>query len=120
VSTRKAFDIPKRLFWDACEDVRPNGGSAGVDGQCVEAFEANLKNNLYKILNRLCSGSYMPPPVLRVEIPKADGGVRQLGIPTIGDRIAQAAVHHRKVGSALCRAVAAGRRPVTGRDRAAA
>ena len=95
MSTGKAFDIPKRLVWDAYQDVRRNAGSAGVDGQCMEAFEANLKNNLYKIWNRLCSGSYMPPPVLRVEIPKADGGVRQLGIPTIGDRIAQAAVYHR-------------------------
>ena len=85
VSTGKAFDISKRLVWDAYQDVRRNAGSAGVDGQCMEAFEANLKNNLYKIWNRLCSGSYMPPPVLRVEIPKADGGVRQLGILTIVD-----------------------------------
>jgi len=92
VSTGKAFDIPKRLVWDAYQDVRQDAGSAGVDGQCIEAFEANLKDNLYKIWNRMSSGSYMPPPVLRVEIPKADGSVRQLGIPTIGDRIAQATV----------------------------
>ena len=58
----------------------------------MEEFEADLKNQLYKIWNRMSSGSYFPPPVLRVEIPKADGGIRQLGIPTIGDRIAQAVV----------------------------
>lgn len=92
MSTGKAFDIPKRLVWEAYQDVRQNAGSAGVDGQCLEAFETNLKDNLYKIWNRMSSGSYMPPPVLRVEIPKADGDVRQVGIPTIGDRIAQATV----------------------------
>ena len=88
----KAFDIPKKLVWDAYLDVKKSGGGPGIDGQSMEDFETDLKNNLYKIWNRLSSGSYFPPPVLRVEIPKADGGVRELGIPTISDRVAQAAV----------------------------
>lgn len=92
MSSAKAFDIPKPLVWDAYQDVKRKAGGPGVDGQRMEEFEGDLKNHLYKIWNRLSSGSYMPPPVLRVEIPKADGGVRQLGIPTIGDRIAQAVV----------------------------
>ena len=88
----KAFDIPKKLVWDAYLDVKKSGGGPGIDGQSMEDFETDLKNNLYKIWNRLSSGSYFPPPVLRVEIPKADGGVRELGIPTISDRVAQATV----------------------------
>ena len=88
----KAFDIPKKLVRDAYLDVKKSGGGPGIDGQSMEDFEADLKNNLYKIWNRLSSGSYFPPPVLRVEIPKSDGGVRELGIPTIGDRGAQATV----------------------------
>ena len=88
----KAFDIPKKLVWDAYLDVKKSGGGPGIDGQSMEDFERDLKNNLYKIWNRLSSGSYFPPPVLRVEIPKADGGVRELGIPTISDRVAQATV----------------------------
>ena len=88
----KAFDIPKKLVWDAYLDVKKSGGGPGIDGQRMEDFERDLKNNLYKIWNRLSSGSYFPPPVLRVEIPKADGGVRELGIPTISDRVAQATV----------------------------
>jgi hypothetical protein len=79
----KAFDIPKKLVWDAYLDVKKSGGGPGIDGQRMEDFERDLKNNLYKIWNRLSSGSYFPPPVLRVEIPKADGGVRALGIPMI-------------------------------------
>ena len=67
-------------------------GAAGVDRQSIEAFEENLSNNLYKLWNRLSSGSYFPPPVRRVEIPKSDGGKRPLGIPTVADRIAQAVV----------------------------
>jgi RNA-directed DNA polymerase len=69
-----------------------NSGSPGVDGQSMEDFEGDLKNNLYKIWNRMSSGSYFPPSVLRVEIPKSNGGVRQLGIPTVKDRIVQTAM----------------------------
>jgi RNA-directed DNA polymerase len=61
---------------------------AGVDGQSIADFEADLSNNLYKLWNRLSSGSYFPPPVRRVDIPKADGGTRPVGIPTVADRIA--------------------------------
>jgi len=69
-----------------------NQGAAGVDRQSIEKFEEDLKNNLYKIWNRMSSGSYFPPPVLRVEIPKGDGKMRALGIPTVADRIAQMVV----------------------------
>jgi RNA-directed DNA polymerase len=92
VSSTKAFEIPKALVWAAYQDVRRSAGGPGVDGQRMEEFEKDLKNNLYKIWNRMSSGSYFPPPVLLVEIPKADGGVRPLGIPTVADRIAQATV----------------------------
>lgn len=92
MSSAKAFPIPKALVWEAYQDVKKSQGGPGADGQTMEEFEADLKNQLYKIWNRMSSGSYFPPPVLRVEIPKADGGIRQLGIPTIGDRIAQAVV----------------------------
>lgn len=92
MSSAKAFDIPKALVWDAYLDVKKSAGGPGVDGQRMEDVEGDLTNQLYKIWNRMSSGSYFPPPVLRVEIPKASGGVRQLGIPTIGDRIAQAVV----------------------------
>jgi RNA-directed DNA polymerase len=85
----KPFNIPKRVVWKAFKRVKANQGSAGVDGQSIAGFEADLKNNLYKLWNRMCSGSYFPPPVRRVEIPKADGGMRPLGIPTVADRIAQ-------------------------------
>ena len=88
----KAFDIPKTLVWHSYLAVKRSGGGPGVDGQGMEEFESDLKNNLYKIWNRMSSGSYFPPPVLLVEIPKADGGVRSLGIPTIADRIAQGVV----------------------------
>ena len=89
----KSFDIPKRLVWEAYESVKANKGSAGVDGQSIEEFEADLKNNLYKIWNRMSSGTYFPPPVRAVEIPKPHGGgTRILGIPTVGDRIAQTVV----------------------------
>ena len=72
--------------------VKRNKGSAGIDAESIEMFEGNLKDNLYKLWNRMSSGTYFPPPVLRVEIPKKDGGKRQLGISTISDRIAQAVV----------------------------
>lgn len=85
----KPFDIPKREVWEAFKRVKANQGAAGVDGQSIQDFEARLGDNLYKLWNRLSSGSYMPPPVRRVDIPKASGGTRPLGIPTVADRIAQ-------------------------------
>lgn len=92
-SAGKSFEIDKVLFVEAWEKVRANGGAAGVDGVTIEMFEENLKDNLYKIWNRMSSGTYFPPPVRSVEIPKADGqGVRTLGIPTVADRIAQTVV----------------------------
>jgi len=84
----KPFPITKRQVWEAYKRVKANQGGAGVDGQSLAEFDEDLENNLYKLWNRLASGSYMPPPVKRVEIPKA-GGVRPLGIPTVADRIAQ-------------------------------
>ena len=91
----KPFTISKREVWAAYQHVRSNRGAAGVDGQTIEAFEQNLKGNLYKLWNRLSSGSYYPPAVLRVEIPKASGGKRPLGIPTVTDRVAQQVVKQR-------------------------
>ena len=85
----KPFDIPKREVWEAFKHVKANQGAAGVDGQSIADFEADLSNNLYKLWNRLSSGSYVPPPVRRVDIPKANGGTRPLGIPTVADRVAQ-------------------------------
>jgi RNA-directed DNA polymerase len=85
----KPFEIPKREVWAAFKRVKANQGAAGVDGQSIAEFEANLPDNLYKLWNRLSSGSYFPPPVRRVDIPKANGGTRPLGIPTVADRIAQ-------------------------------
>ena len=75
----KPFKIPKREVWEAFKRVKANQGAAGVDGQSIADFEAELSNNLYKLWNRLSSGSYFPPPVLRVNIPKANGGTRPLG-----------------------------------------
>ncbi len=88
----KPFDIPKREVWEAFESIKANQGAAGVDGQTIEGFESRLGGNLYKLWNRLSSGSYHPSPVRRVDIPKAGGGVRPLGIPTVVDRIAQEVV----------------------------
>jgi group II intron reverse transcriptase/maturase len=89
----KSFDISKRLVWEAYKSVKANQGAAGVDGQSVEAFEADLQKNLYKIWNRMSSGTYFPPPVRAVEIPKPHGGgTRVLGVPTVADRIAQTVV----------------------------
>ena len=92
MSNARPFEIPKRMVWEAFKRVRAKGGAAGVDRQSIEEFEGDLSNNLYKLWNRLSSGSYFPPPVRRVEIPKSDGGKRPLGIPTVADRIAQAVV----------------------------
>jgi RNA-directed DNA polymerase len=88
----KPFIISKKLVWEAYLRVKANGGAPGVDGQTIEVFESNLKNNLYRLWNRMSSGTYFPPPVLRVGIPKRDGGTRSLGIPTVADRIAQTVV----------------------------
>lgn len=88
----KSFPITKRQVWEAYKRVKANRGAAGVDGQTIEQFEEDLSNNLYKLWNRLASGSYMPQAVRRVEIPKSDGGMRPLGIPTVADRIAQTVV----------------------------
>ena len=85
----KPFDISKRDVWEAFKRVKANRGAAGVDGQTIAAFEADLSNNLYRLWNRLSSGSYFPAPVRRVDIPNGDGGTRPLGIPTVVDRIAQ-------------------------------
>ena len=88
----KPYNIPKQLVWDAYCRVKANRGAAGVDGESLAVFEKDLKGNLYKIWNRMSSGSYLPPPVRLVEIPKANGGTRPLGIPTIADRVAQTVV----------------------------
>jgi len=92
VDKAKPFDIPKREVWEAYKYVRANKGAAGVDGQSIAEFEADREDNLYKLWNRLSSGSYFPPPVRRVDIPKGDGKTRPLGIPTVADRIAQTVV----------------------------
>ena len=88
----KSFTIEKSEVWGAFKRVKANQGAAGVDGQTLEGFEDRLGPELYKLWNRMSSGSYMPPPVRRVMIPKADGGQRPLGIPTVSDRIAQEVV----------------------------
>lgn len=92
VTRSKPFDISKVLVFEAWKKVKANGGSYGVDKQSVKLFESNLKDNLYKLWNRLSSGCYFPPPVRRVEIPKSGGGKRPLGIPTVADRVAQMVV----------------------------
>ena len=92
MSNAKPYEIPKRLVWNAWLAVKANRGAAGVDGQTIDDFEANLEKGLYKIWNRMSSGSYMPPMVKRVEIAKSDGKMRPLGIPTVADRIAQMVV----------------------------
>jgi RNA-directed DNA polymerase len=92
-SLGKSFGIPKMRIWEAYQKVRANKGAAGVDEQSLADFAVNEKRNLYKIWNRMSSGSYFPPPVKAVEIPKAGGrGVRVLGVPTVADRIAQTVV----------------------------
>ena len=91
MSKTKPFSISKRVVWEAYKRVRANKGSAGVDDISIEEFDKDLKNNLYKLWNRMSSGSYFPPPVKLVEIDKKEGGVRPLGIPTVADRVAQMA-----------------------------
>lgn len=91
-ASTKPFDISKQEVWDAWVKVRGNKGSSGVDGVSVEAFEKDLKNNLYKVWNRMSSGTYFPPDVKAVPIPKSGGGTRVLGVPTVADRVAQTVV----------------------------
>src|SRR5579863_3028651 len=91
----KTFCISKKEVWEAYQRVKSNKGSAGIDGQSIEDFEKRLKKNLYRIWNRMSSGSYFPPPVRTVKIPKKSGGERSLGIPTVADRIAQQVVKAR-------------------------
>jgi RNA-directed DNA polymerase len=88
----KPYEISKQVVLEAFQRVKANKGAAGIDNESLEAFEANLKNNLYKIWNRMSSGSYFPPPVKAVEIPKKNGGKRILGVPTVADRVAQMVV----------------------------
>ena len=91
-SKPKSFEISKRAVWEAWRRVKANKGAAGVDGESIAEFERDLKGNLYKLWNRLSSGSYFPPPVRAVEIPKKDGSSRMLGVPTVADWIAQTVV----------------------------
>lgn len=88
----KSFRISKHMVWEAYLRVKANKGAAGVDEISIDRFEEHLKDNLYKLWNRMSSGSYMPPPVRAVSIPKTNGGERTLGIPTVADRIAQMVV----------------------------
>jgi RNA-directed DNA polymerase len=91
-TTDKPFNITKQQVYEAYKAVKSNQGAAGVDKETIEQFEANLKGNLYKLWNRMSSGSYFPPPVRAVSIPKKSGGERILGVPTVADRVAQTVV----------------------------
>lgn len=88
----KPFCISRHLVWEAWLRVKANRGGAGVDAESIQDFERDIKSNLYKIWNRMSSGSYYPPPVRTVMIPKSDGGERRLGIPSVSDRVAQMVV----------------------------
>lgn len=88
----KPFVVSKALVWEAFQRVKANGGGVGVDDELIEEFEKNLSSNLYKLWNRMGSGSYFPPPVKAVPIPKKSGGTRMLGVPTVADRVAQTVV----------------------------
>jgi group II intron reverse transcriptase/maturase len=90
--TAKSYPITKKMVWEAYKQVKANKGGAGIDDVTLDEFDLNLGKNLYKIWNRMASGSYFPPPVKRLGIPKKQGGTRYLGIPTISDRIAQQVV----------------------------
>jgi len=92
ITKTKPFSICKQVVWEAYRRVKANRGAAGVDGQSIKDFEVDLKDNLYKIWNRMSSGSYFPPPVRAVDIPKRDGRSRRLGIPAVSDRVAQMVV----------------------------
>lgn len=88
----KPYSISRKVVWEAYLRVKANDGAAGTDDESIADFEGDLKNNLYKIWNRMSSGTYFPPPVRIVSIPKSNGGERKLGIPTVGDRVAQMVV----------------------------
>jgi len=88
----KSQPITKQMVWKAFKKVKANRGSAGIDGVSIRVFESDLEGNLYKLWNRMASGSYFPQPVKQVGIPKSTGGTRYLGIPTVSDRIAQMVV----------------------------
>ena len=88
-TTDKPFSITKRQVYEAYKAVKSNQGAAGVDKETIEQFDANLQGNLYKLWNRMSSGSYFPPAVRAVSIPKKSGGERILGVPTVADRVAQ-------------------------------
>lgn len=92
MASAKPYCIAKRTVWEAYQLVKANRGSAGIDDETIAMFEQERSKNLYKLWNRMSSGSYFPPPVKQVEIPKAKGGTRKLGIPTVSDRIAQTIV----------------------------
>jgi RNA-directed DNA polymerase len=88
----KSVPVTKRMVWEAYKRVRANNGAAGIDAITITKFEEKLADNLYVIWNRMSSGSYFPPSVKRVGIPKANGNIRELGIPTVSDRTAQMVV----------------------------
>jgi RNA-directed DNA polymerase len=92
VSNAKPYSISRELVWEAWKRVQANQGAAGVDEESIQDFESDLKDNLYRVWNRMSSGSYFPPPVRTVMIDKSGGGQRRLGIPTVGDRVAQMVV----------------------------
>jgi RNA-directed DNA polymerase len=92
MSSTKPFAVAKHAVWEAYQQVKANRGAAGIDEETIAMFEQDLSRNLYKLWNRMSSGSYFPPPVKQVEIPKAKGGTRKLGIPTVSDRIGQTVV----------------------------
>lgn len=95
MNSGKPLPITKAMVWAAYKLVKTKGRAAGVDGQSLDDFANGLEDNLYQLWNRMASGSYFPPPVRRVEIPKVGGGSRPLGIPTVADRIAQMVVKQR-------------------------
>ena len=97
MSEAKLFDISKQELWHAFKKVKRNKGAAGVDGQTIAEYEEELKDNLYKLWNRMTSGSYFPPAVRVVEMPKDTGGTRKLGISNVADRIAQTVATSRLV-----------------------
>ncbi|MFL9966197.1 hypothetical protein PQR02_35390 [Paraburkholderia sediminicola] len=83
MTSTKPYDIAKRTIWEAYQRVKANRGAAGFDDETIAMFEQDLPKNLYKLWNRMSSGSYFPPAVKQVEIPKASGGIRKLGVPTV-------------------------------------
>src|SRR5262249_57596088 len=89
----KPFAIPKALVWEAFQRVKANGGSAGVDEESIAEFEGRLGDNLYKLWNRMGSGSYVPPPVKAVPIPKKSGGTRTFGVPTLAAHLPHTLTH---------------------------